>query len=103
MSEHQRKYGKAVATGRILRFSTLEQEQSVIEERRKFAFLAANKGSSWLRTAERHKRAADILYEVAHAANEREMARARKEFKQTQAKMRKQGLSLCLTIELSKP
>ena len=34
-----------------------------------------------MRTADRHKRAADILYKVAHAAHEREMARFRAEFK----------------------
>lgn len=62
--------------GKIFRDGTPEQEQAFIEERRKFAFLAASKGPSsrWLRTADRHKRAADILYEVAHAAHEQEMA-----------------------------
>lgn len=69
--------------GKIFRDGTPEQEQAFIEERRKFAFLAASKGPSsrWLRTADRHKRAADILYEVAHAAHEQEMAWLRAEVK----------------------
>ena len=62
--------------GRIFRDATPEQEQAFIEERRKFAFLAASRSpSSWFRDADRHKRAADIIYEVAYAAHEREMAR----------------------------
>lgn len=62
--------------GKIIRDATPEQEQAFIEDQRKSAFLAASKNPSrWLSTADRHKRAADILYEVAHAAHEREMAR----------------------------
>lgn len=80
--------------GRIFRDATPEQEQEFIEERRKFAFLAASKSpSSWLSTAGRHKRAADILYEVAHAAHERNMARMKKETMRTRTEMTKQGLS----------
>lgn len=80
--------------GRIFRDATPEQEQEFIEERRKSAFLAASKSPSrWLSTAGRHKRAADILYEVAHAAHEREMARMKKETVRIRAEMTKQGLS----------
>ncbi len=80
--------------GRIFRDATPEQEQEFIEERRKSAFLAASKSpSSWFRNADRHKRAADILYEIAHTAHERQMARALKEFKRTKAEMKKQGLT----------
>jgi hypothetical protein len=51
--------------GRIFRDATPEQEQAFIEERRKFAFLAASRSPSrWFRDADRHKRAADIIYEV---------------------------------------
>ncbi len=80
--------------GRIFRDATPEQEQEFIEERRKSAFLAASKSPSrWLSTAGRHKRAADILYEVAHAAHEREMARMKNETVRIRVKMTKQGLS----------
>ena len=79
--------------GRIFRDATPEQEQEFIEERRKSAFLAASKSPSrWLSTANRHKRAADILYEIAHAAHEREMVRTQKEFERTKAKMANKGL-----------
>ncbi len=80
--------------GKIIQDATPEQEQEFIEERRKFAFLTASQSRSrWLSTADRHKRAADILYEVAHAAHEREMTRMQKELKRTKAKMDKQGLT----------
>ena len=66
--------------GKIFRDATPEQEQEFIEERRKFAFLAASQWPlSWFSTAGRHKRAADILYEIAHAAHERKMARMKKQ------------------------
>jgi len=79
---------------KIFRDATPEQEQAFIEERRKFAFLAASKSPSrWFSTAGQHKRAADILYEIAHTAHERQMARALKEFKRTKAEMKKQGLT----------
>lgn len=80
--------------GKIFRDLTPEQEQEFIEERRTFAFLAASQSPSrWLSTADRHKRAADILYEIAHAAHEREMARMQKEHARTKAEMDKQGLT----------
>jgi len=81
--------------GKIFRDATPEEEREFIEERRKFAFLAASKGPSsrWLRTADRHKRAADILYEIAPTAHERQMARMLKEFERTKAEMKKQGLT----------
>lgn len=78
--------------GRIFRDATPEKEQAYIEERRKFAFLAASRWpSSWFGAAERHKRAADVIYEVAHAAHEREMDRLHKEFQRTKAEMDKEG------------
>jgi len=62
--------------GRIFVDATPEQEQAFIEECRRFAFLAACQWPlSWFIPARRHKRAADILYEIAHDAHEREMAR----------------------------
>jgi hypothetical protein len=62
--------------GRLFSDATPEQERTFIEERRKSAFLAACRWPlSWLRPARRHKRAADILYEIAHDAYERDMAR----------------------------
>ena len=80
--------------GKIFQDATPEEEREFIEERRKFAFLTASKSPSrWLSTAGRHKRAADILYEVAHAAHEREMARMIKENVRTRAEMKKQGLT----------
>lgn len=80
--------------GRIFRDATPEQEREFIEERRKSAFLATSRSPSrWLRDADRHKRAADILYEVAYASHEREMARAREEMTRIRAEMDKQGLS----------
>ena len=80
--------------GRIFRDATPEQEREFIEERRKSAFLSASKSTSlWLRTAGWHKRAADILYEVAHAAHEREMARMKRGTVRIRAEMVKQGLS----------
>ena len=60
--------------GRLFDDATPEQEQAFVEERRKSAFLAACRWPlSWLIPARRHKRAADILYEIAHEANEREL------------------------------
>ncbi len=80
--------------GKIFRDLTVEQEQVFIQKRRKSAFLAASKSPSrWLSTAGRHKRAADILYETAHAAHEREMASMQKELERTKAEMDKQGLA----------
>ncbi|MBM4169663.1 MAG: hypothetical protein FJ215_11005 [Ignavibacteria bacterium] len=68
--------------GRIFDDATSEQEQSFIEERRTFAFLAAWQWPiSWARPARRHKRAADILYEIAYRANERDTARFREKLK----------------------
>ena len=65
-----------------------EQEAEFIEKRCKSAFLAASQSPSiWLRTADRHKRAADIIYDIAHAAHEREMLRMQKELERTKAKM----------------
>lgn len=62
--------------GRFIRDATPEQELALIEERRKFAFVDASRSPHlWLISARRHKRAADILYEVAHAAYERDIAR----------------------------
>jgi len=69
--------------GKIIKDATPEQEKAFIEERRKFAFLAACKWPiSWLIAAERHKHAADILYETAHKANERKLARDIKRFRE---------------------
>lgn len=80
--------------GKIFQDATPEEEREFIEERCKFAFLTASQSpSSWFRNADRHKRAADILYEIAHAAHEREMARMQKEFERTKAEMKKQGLT----------
>ena len=80
--------------GRIFSDATPEQEKEFIEERRKSAFVDASKNPSlWYISARRHKRAADILYEVAYAAYEREIIRERKEFKRTQIKVQKKGLS----------
>jgi len=80
--------------GKIFRDATPEEEREFIEERRKFAFLTASQSpSSWFRNADRHKRAADILYEIAHTAHERQMARMLKEFERTKAEIKKQGLT----------
>jgi len=80
--------------GEIFHDMAPEQEQEFIEERRKSAFLTASQSlSRWLSTADQHKRAADILYEIAHAAHEREMERMQKELKRTKAKMDKQRLT----------
>jgi hypothetical protein len=80
--------------GKIFQDATPEEEQEFIEERRKFAFLTASQRPLvWLSTANRHKRAADILYEIAHAAHEREMTRRQKEFERTKSEMKKQGLT----------
>jgi hypothetical protein len=79
--------------GKIFHDATPEQEQEFIEERRKIAFLAAGQSPlRWLSTADRHKRAADIIYEIAHAAHEREMSRMKKEITHNRAKLTKQGL-----------
>ena len=60
--------------GRLFTDATPEQEQAYIEETRKSAFLnACRTPLSWLIPARRHKRAADILYEIAHKSNEREL------------------------------
>jgi hypothetical protein len=62
--------------GRIFTHATPEQEQAFVEERRKFQFLTACRWPlSWLIPALRHKRAADILYDIAYEAYEREMIR----------------------------
>lgn len=85
---------RQVTMGRIVRDATPEQEQVFVEERRRFAFSTSSKSlSRWVRTAERHKRAADIVYEVAHAAHERELARTREDIAVMRAKKDKQGLS----------
>ena len=60
---------------RIFSDATPEQEQAFVEERRKSAFLAACRWPlSWLISACHHKRAADILYEIAFESNERELS-----------------------------
>ncbi len=80
--------------GKIFQDATPEEEREFIEERRKFAFLTASQSpSSWFRNADLHKRAADILYEIAHTAHERQMARMLKEFERTKTEMKKQGLT----------
>jgi len=62
--------------GRIISDGTPEQERAFVEERRKFAFLAASQWPlSWIMPARRHKRAADALYEIAHNAYERDRER----------------------------
>ena len=79
--------------GKIIHGMTPEEERKFIEERRKSAFLTASQSPSrWYSVADRHKRAADILYEIAHAADERETERRVEEFKRTSAKMKKLGL-----------
>lgn len=53
-----------------------KQWKEHVEERRQFQFLAgAHWPSMWQRRARQHKRSADILYEVARTANERQMSR----------------------------
>ncbi len=80
--------------GKIIKDATPKQEREFIQERRKSAFLTASRSPTlWRRNARLHKRAADILYEIAHAANEREMARVIQDFKNTSAKMDRQKLS----------
>lgn len=80
--------------GKIFRDATPEQEQAFIEERRKSAFVDACKSPfRWLYSARHHKRAADILYEIAYTAHQREMARMVKEMERIRAEMAKQGLS----------
>lgn len=62
--------------GRIFSDATPEQEQVLIEMKRKEAYLAVcRQPVMWLNAAERHKRAADYLYEIAHSADERAYAR----------------------------
>lgn len=62
--------------GKLFVDAAPEQERTFIEERRKFAFLAACQWPlSWLIPARRHKRAADILYEIAYDAYVRDTAR----------------------------
>jgi hypothetical protein len=64
------------AMGRLFSDATPEQEQAYIEETRTSAFLdACRTPLSWLLPARRHKRAADILYEIAHKSNDRELKR----------------------------
>ena len=73
---------RSKSKGRLFIDATPEQEQAFIEERRKFAFLAACRWPlSWLIQARRHKMAADILYEIAYDAYERDMTRSLAEFK----------------------
>lgn len=80
--------------GKIIRNATPKQEYEFIEERRKFAFLAASKlFPRWLATASRHKRAADFIYEIAHTAFEREISRTLKKHREVSAEMGKKGLS----------
>ncbi len=68
--------------GRLFTDATPEQEQAFIEERRKSQFLTACRlPGSWLISARHHKWAADILYEIAYGANERELTRTLAEFK----------------------
>jgi hypothetical protein len=62
--------------GRLFSDATPEEEDAFIEQRRQEAFLAACRWPlSWGIPAERHKRAADYLYEIAYAAGERESVR----------------------------
>ena len=69
--------------GKIFKDATPEEEKAFIEERRQFAFLAACRWPiSWIGAAERHKRAADALYEIAHKGNERTLERSLKEFRE---------------------
>ena len=69
--------------GEIIRDASPEQEKAFVEERRQFAFLAACRWPlSWLIPARRHKRAADKLYDIAHESNERELARASRQFRE---------------------
>jgi hypothetical protein len=78
--------------GRLFDDATPEQEQAFIEERRKFAFLAACQWPlSWLMPARRHKRAADILYDIAYEAHESEMIRHEQEMTRRWAEI-KDGL-----------
>jgi len=50
--------------------------EALIERRRSEQFLAACRlPGMWLRRAQQHMRAADILYEIAHSASQRNMAR----------------------------
>ena len=61
---------------KIFSDATPEEERAFIELRRKENFLAACRGPSrWLYSAERHKQAADILYQIAYEADSRELAR----------------------------
>ena len=60
----------------LFHFATPEQEEAFIREKRKFAFTSASTWPvSWLLPARRHKIAADILYQIAYDANQREIAR----------------------------
>lgn len=64
--------------GRLFVDATPEQEQEFIDQRRRDAFLAASLWPlSWGMAARRHKQAADYLYEVAYAADQRQEARFR--------------------------
>ena len=80
--------------GGILHGASPEEERAFVEERRKSAFLAASQSPSlWFSTAARHKRAADILYEIAHAAHDRETARAIEDAARNPAEMTRRGVS----------
>jgi hypothetical protein len=62
--------------GKLFIDATPEQEQAFIEERRKSQFLAASQRPiSWMIQSRNHKRSADILYNIAYEANEREIER----------------------------
>lgn len=64
--------------GRLFADGTPEEKAQFIEKRRKEAFLAACRWPlSWYYHARQHKMAADALYEIAHAAHERYLARSR--------------------------
>lgn len=86
--------------GRIIKGATEKQEKESIEERRQFAFLAASRWPiSWLGAAERHKRAADFIYEIAHDGNERSLERAIKQFREDIKKEKKKNESRLLEGE----
>ena len=79
--------------GKFIKGATSEEKQAFIEQHKKKQFLGLSQSYVWASVADRHKRAANILYEVAHAANDRELARSLEHFKRTSAKMRERGLS----------
>jgi hypothetical protein len=62
---------------RLLPNSTLEEEEVFIESHRNKQFLMAFRWTNgWLSRAHKHKLSADILYDIAYEANERNMVRS---------------------------